>query len=84
MPQINFKDPSLYSPVGLTTLRGVFYVDSGKISTYDKLKVEVRTKKIFNDIIETQNIEALEHSALTYNADWEDSESINLDGGFII
>lgn len=78
------RDPSLYSPGSLADLRGVFYVCNGTIKTYDKLKAEIRTKDIFDDIIKTQNIEALEHSSLTYNADWEDSEDIELAGGYVV
>lgn len=78
------RDPSLYSPGSLADLRGTFYVCNGMIKNYDKLKAEIRTKEIFNDIIKTQNIEALEHSSLTYNADWEDSEDIELAGGYMV
>lgn len=78
------RDPSLYSPGSLADLRGTFFVCNGMIKTYDKLKTEIRTKEIFNDIIKTQNIEALEHSSLTYNADWEDSEDIELAGGYMV
>ena len=78
------RDPSLYSPGSLADLRGTFYVCNGTIKNYDKLKAEIRTKEIFNDIIKTQNIEALEHSSLTYNADWEDSEDIELTGGYMV
>ena len=78
------RDPSLYSPGSLADLRGTFYVCNGMIKNYDKLKTEIRTKEIFNDIIKTQNIEALEHSSLTYNADWEDSEDIEISGGYMV
>jgi len=78
------RDPSLYSPGSLADLRGTFFVCNGMIKNYDKLKAEIRTKEIFDDIIKTQNIEALEHSSLTYNADWEDSEDIELTGGYMV
>lgn len=81
-PGILTKDPSMYTPVGLTTLRGVFDVEEGTIGTYDKTTVEKRTKRIFEKIIETENFAALEHTNLLYNADWEDSDNINISGGF--
>lgn len=81
-PGILTKDPSLYTPVGLTALRGVFDVEEGTIGTYDKTVVEKRTKRIFEKIVENENFAALEHTNLLYNADWEDSDSINISGGF--
>ena len=72
----------MYTPVGLTTLRGIFDVDTGIIGNYDSAVVEKKTKQIFDRIIDSGDMTALEHTNLLYNADWEDSDSIQLSGGY--
>lgn len=62
------KDPSLYSPVGLTTIRGVCHVETGHIEDYDQYRVEKKTHALFDSLIENKAYEALEHANIMYNA----------------
>ena len=62
------KDPSLYSPVGLTTIRGVCHVETGHIEDYDQYRVEKKTRAVFDSLIENHAYEALEHANIMYNA----------------
>lgn len=62
------KDPSLYSPVGLTTIRGVCYVETGHIEDYDQYRAEKKTRAVFDSLIENHAYEALEHANIMYNA----------------
>lgn len=81
-PGILSKDPSMYTPSNLMTLRGIFSVDSGLMKDYDSTVVEKKTKQIFDRIIDSGDMTALEHTNLLYNADWEDSDSIQVSGGY--
>lgn len=62
------KDPSLYSPVGLTTIRGVCHIETGRICDYDQYRVEKKTHRVFETLIENKAYEALEHANIMYNA----------------
>lgn len=62
------KDPSLYSPVGLTTIRGICHVETGHIEDYDQYRAEKKTHAVFNSLIENKAYEALEHANIMYNA----------------
>lgn len=62
------KDPSLYSPVGLTTIRGICHVETGHIEDYDQYRVEKKTRAVFDSLIENHAYEALEHANIMYNA----------------
>lgn len=62
------KDPSLYSPVGLTTIRGICHVETGHIEDYDQYRVEKKTHAVFDSLIENHAYEALEHANIMYNA----------------
>ena len=62
------KDPSLYSPVGLTTIRGICHVETGHIEDYDQYRAEKKTRAVFDSLIENHAYEALEHANIMYNA----------------
>lgn len=81
-PDLLDRDPSMYTPSNLMTLRGIFSVDSGVMKDYDSTVVEKKTKQIFDRIIESGDTTALEHINLLYNVDWEDSDSIEVYGGY--
>lgn len=54
------RDPSLYSPYGITELRGIHYVYGCTIGTYDQKIVEKKTKQIFERIVKSGDLSALE------------------------
>ena len=62
------KDPSMYTPVGLTTIRGVCHIETGRICDYDQYRVEKKTHRVFDSLIENKAYEALEHANIMYNA----------------
>ena len=62
------KDPSMYTPVGLTTIRGVCHIETGRICDYDQYRVEKKTHAVFDSLIENKAYEALEHANIMYNA----------------
>ena len=67
------RDPSLYSPYGITELRGIHYVYGCTIGTYDQKIVEKKTKQIFEKIVKSGNLSALEATnSLFDNVDIDD------------
>lgn len=54
------RDPSLYSPYGITELRGIKLVDRCTIGTYNRARVEKKTKQIFQSIVKSGDLTALE------------------------
>lgn len=56
------RDASLYSPYGITELRSIQLVDKCTIGTYDQKRVEKKTKQIFDRIVRSGNLSALESS----------------------
>lgn len=81
-PDLLDRDPSMYTPSNLMTLRGIFSVDSGVMKDYDATLVEKKTKQIFDRIVDSGDTTALEHTNLLYNVDWENSDSIEVYGGY--
>ena len=58
----------MYTPVGLTTIRGVCHIETGRICDYDQYRVEKKTHRVFDSLIENKAYEALEHANIMYNA----------------
>ncbi len=54
------RDSSLYSPYEISELRGVQFIETGVVKDYDEKTVRIKTKEVFEDIINSGDLQALE------------------------